>query len=380
MVKLVSTAYFICSVLYIASARQKVSVKQLSGYFDSDIPAEIKNVRKFCDNISSDASFRQNCMYSPLMSKTLLIDSIFNGLRLCRKAFEKSRWQCELPTIKEPLRRKNYIQKLYDDPIMLESTAERGIVEAFLGAATAITVTQQCSLHAIASECQCEISSKKKKIKKRLNSETVEVLENIHRCKKDKQIGIGQSLKFFTKIITSRFKEKHKRLTSLHNYRLGTLHHLKVKKCRCNGYSGSCISKVCWKVISNTNNIINVLTNIYREKSRKVVISDAVRNKFKLYVQAGNSRFEPELDHLVYTAPSPSFCEAVPSLKYKGVSNRRCDLDVRHECKKVCCNRKIVNYTETLNDVCNCGFDLNALKVTCTLCPKNYSLHRCAKD
>ena len=123
------------------------------------------------------------------------------------------------------------------------------------------------------------------------------------------------------------------------------------EQCRCNGPTGSCATKVCYRKVLGPREIGQVLKN-----------DMASAQKVKLIPQRTGLELHPlvERSKLIYTEDSPSYCEKDVVHGALGVSGRECVMGNnnyfhhRHgECGEICCNGTIGVHEEQ-HRICRC--------------------------
>lgn len=154
-------------------------------------------------------------------------------------------------------------------------------------------------------------------------------------------------------------------------------------QCRCNGVSGACTLKICWSTLPPFRVIGDNLYARYRDRARRVapVLADrsASPQRLRLCRRASEQGHDksnvkkPRRSDLVYTVPSPDYCDHDPESGTPGTAGRQCRLhgdsssSSEGTCEHLCCGRG--HTTEQYPRIwrCHCKFHW-CCRVTCRQC------------
>lgn len=145
------------------------------------------------------------------------------------------------------------------------------------------------------------------------------------------------------------------------------------KTCKCFGYSGTCTQEACWLVLPSFNRVGLHLKQRFDSASK--VSFDNKGTKFQVHDE---SMKPPTAEDLVYTLPSPTFCEPDPRVGSFGVKGRRCTATSlgTDGCDIMCCGREYKPRVEQSETSCDCVFHW-CCSVKCRTCKIERTVHRC---
>ncbi|XP_015753686.1 PREDICTED: protein Wnt-10a-like [Acropora digitifera] len=270
----------------------------------------------------------------------------------CQRQLRYYRWNCSA------LETKN--SNPLTSPLLARGFRETAFVYAIISAGMAQAIATSCRMGKLAS-CGCD--------------ETI--------------IGEGRgwiwggcsdnaiyASKFAGRFMDSREKSRDiKSQMNLHNNQAGRLAMLDLMKtkCKCNGVSGSCSLKTCWKTVPQFSEVGTVLkekydfANLMRVSNR----NRKNRNPSKIRPSQGKAKLIPRED-LAYYESSPSFCRKDRSLNIHGTEGRVCKVDSlgTDNCNSLCCDRGYNMVHTTIRSRCRCHFNW-CCYVLCSECVEN---------
>ena len=163
---------------------------------------------------------------------------------------------------------------------------------------------------------------------------------------------------------------------------------LKIK-CKCQGVSGSCAAKICWRQLSSFHEIGKKLKKKYSRALKVALSANQVRGQSHLVVQPeanlGDSRSgrdvtsshiipSPGKRDLAYLEKSPNFCKKT---KYSaGMSGRLCKN--KKSCDDFCCGLGYNVQTYDKRKACNCRMEgEGCCNVKCDTCIETIETFMC---
>ncbi|VDD97851.1 unnamed protein product [Enterobius vermicularis] len=293
------------------------------------------------------------------------MESVRTGTRLayseCQYQFRHRRWNCTM------INPKTY--EVFGEAILKKGTQEAAFVHAITAAGVAYQLTTDCSKGLI-SICGCDQTAQMNN-----NDPKKYVFSG---CSDNVRYGTLSSKEF----VDAGDRGKHKnnsvqRAMNLHNNNAGreVLIQNIEEKCKCHGMSGSCNMKTCYKKMPSFRKVGAILkekfdgateVNVELEESRPVITRRDLQ--FKKHTKAD----------LVYSDPSPDFCEPDPENGVLGTHGRQCNTSslFPDECSQLCCNRGYRTYKRRIQRECHCKF-VYCCHVECEICTTTVSEEIC---
>lgn len=159
------------------------------------------------------------------------------------------------------------------------------------------------------------------------------------------------------------------------------------KKCKCEGISGQCSTRICWKWLPKFRHIGERLQDIYDGDKTTVEVKSVLRHsvaeKVPSYlVLKKNNNVKPDNEHLVMNRKSPSYCDEVNTITahIPGTVGRWCENDETllktNGCKVLCCGRGYNVHEVVRVWDCQCKFYW-CCKVKCKKCSERFIMHSC---
>ena len=324
----------------------------------------------------------------------MLSRSVSSGTELamaeCSRQFEHDVWNCPMTSF--------FVNKN-----RVENNKETAYIHAVVSAGVAHTISRNCSQGGLA-QCGCQ------------SLYGASGAENWAwgGCSDNLAFGEQVSRQFLD---VDRAGKKPVSPAHLHNNQAGRVAVRKTMRtlCKCHGVSGSCATQTCWRQLGDFQQVGNFLKKQYRQaaevdltngKLKKVTkISKPIVEK-KVVEEEDNSvnmmLVSPRLDtssnsikrgrrtakketekikkrKLVFSAPSPDYCNMNPQLGFKGVKGRTCEVDPSapdqteqiRKCTNLCnsCGMHARKQVVDVVTSCNCKFEW-CCKITCDTCRK----------
>lgn len=157
--------------------------------------------------------------------------------------------------------------------------------------------------------------------------------------------------------------------------------------CKCNGVSGHCSEKICWKSAPKFRIIGTKLREMFDDDKQTVqvkpVLTSSVAEKVPAYlVLVGSSNLKPERKkNLVCLRRPLTYCDKDSKLGIPGTVGRQCDKQrtdplSEYSCEALCCGRGY-NVREMKRDWdCQCKFYW-CCKVACKTCSEQVTIYTC---
>lgn len=153
--------------------------------------------------------------------------------------------------------------------------------------------------------------------------------------------------------------------------------------------SGSCTTRTCWMRLPNFRLVGENLKEKFEGASRILVtnaenenshgLSRRKRNRYKSHLLPHNPEHKPpgSMD-LVYTEPSPDFCEKNSRLGILGTTGRVCNETSMgvDGCDLMCCSRGYKTQEMIVVERCGCTFQW-CCEVKCNVCRIKKNVHTC---
>ncbi|ESN91036.1 hypothetical protein HELRODRAFT_116413 [Helobdella robusta] len=297
----------------------------------------------------------------------------------CFQQFGGMRWNCSL------LSRGNKSSFMTLPDYLPDGCKEASILKAFFSASMTFNVARACKDGQL-PQCGCSRREKPR----HLPAEWV-----WGGCGDNTEYGF----KFGVGFVDSREREmnyprySHElkiMLSNLHNNMVGrrTVVGLSKASCRCHGASGSCSMKTCWHQMADFNEIARELKFKYENLPHLVKFNNAGTNSDYENIDnddntqqqpaTDTSSNRPTRDTLIYTEPSPDFCEALTNTSWPGTHGRQCKRGEpgSEGCDLMCCGRGYNTFREKVTERCRCHF-VWCCSVHCSTCEKYIDVHVC---
>lgn len=276
----------------------------------------------------------------------------------CKRQFKHSRWNCIPPQLQ---------QGAFGN-IALYGTAETAYLYGISSAGVAYTLTQACAAGIMSPTCGCKPPNK------------LEPWPNTSvewgSCNLDVERGVQLAKRFVDAAeVPDGGAYTERQLLNLHNNRAGRL---AVKDslrtvCQCSGSKG-CISKVCYRELSEFSYVAGVLKSRYDTSIRAKANSRSTKLKSR---DADDGRIRSR--DLVYNEPS-DLCERDISRGILGVHDRECSTNSSdgNYCNSLCCHYGHRSYLVDESYSCNCHVSRwPGLNLECDTCYRRVRKHRC---
>jgi wingless-type MMTV integration site family protein 6 len=146
--------------------------------------------------------------------------------------------------------------------------------------------------------------------------------------------------------------------------------------CKCHGLSGSCTLRTCWRKMPTPRTVSAILKQRFDGAVKVTIFNDG-----KTLLPIGEQSIKPPTpEDLVYSMPSPDYCEPNKSLGSLGTARRECDPDSLGVggCDQLCCDRGYTTEKIQVTENCNCRFRW-CCEVICQTCRVTKYIHRCKK-
>ena len=146
-------------------------------------------------------------------------------------------------------------------------------------------------------------------------------------------------------------------------------------RCKCHGVSGSCEVRTCWRAMPTLRQVGDHLKEKFDSATEVTHIQEEDRVALT-QINVERPRFTNQ--DLVYTAPSPDFCEADLATGFPGTKGRMCQKDSAgmDSCGSLCCGRGFVTKQRTVIESCECKFHW-CCEVRCKQCVRTIEEHFC---
>nr|ACJ64867.1 WntP-4 [Schmidtea mediterranea] len=324
-----------------------------------------------CDRIRFE-----NSIYSRLCSEkpeviNLIAMATSAALEECNKQLKYHRWDCGCSN------------RLFQQ-IVEKYSKEAAYLNAITTAGITYYVTKACSRGDL-KFCQC--SADQQDLSGMNKDQLTNCNENVDYGKSFTEIFLDGPVKLSIKsLIRMNIKtkmEKRKKSRSafkifLELYNNHVARNVIIKsmetKCKCQGASGACTSKYCWKTLPDFSKIGEALKNKYlNAKKLPRILKKRIRKNLSMGEDISLVINDPfiEEDQLMFLRPSFDYCFPNMKLGIKGVNGRECE-DVASgptSCNNLCCNYGFVKVKKLVVEQCNCKFKW-CCKVECEKCEK----------
>ena len=156
--------------------------------------------------------------------------------------------------------------------------------------------------------------------------------------------------------------------------------------CKCQGVSGSCAAKICWRQLTPFHEIGQKLKKKYNRALKVALSANQARGQSHLVVQPEKNLIEsrsgrdvtssrhppPGKRNLAYLEKSPNFCKRT---KYSaGMSGRLCKN--KQSCDDFCCGLGYNVQTYDKRKACNCRIE-GCCDVKCDICMETIETFMC---
>ena len=146
--------------------------------------------------------------------------------------------------------------------------------------------------------------------------------------------------------------------------------------CKCNGLSGSCTAKICWRQMEAFEVIGEKLKLKYKNALRVWYANSKLQERGKNKLSAKKREKK-----LVYLDPSPDYCVPNKTLGSPGMLGRICRSDggtTVKKCHSLCnaCKLKYQTVQVVKEDKCRCRF-VWCCNVECDTCKSKYHKTTC---
>lgn len=270
---------------------------------------------------------RMKQQYKICLRDTALSEVLLHARNLsvehCENEFRFERWNCSRRAL-----------------ILKRVLRETAFLHAIAASAISYSVAVACAKGALKNSCHCAVERERK-----------------FGGDKWRWGGCGDNF-IYAKKITKRFLQLRLKGDTSHDI---LRHDSEVgidavaknmkKVCRCQGVSGTCTFKVCWKRISQFKDIAHTLKLRYHEAEKLNLGNEAAKKRKKK---------KTSKDKLLYLAKSPTFCDRTAGRQCSDTGN----------CATLCCSRGYDVKPVMYSQFCQCRWQ-NGYKVKCDNC--NYS-------
>ena len=123
----------------------------------------------------------------------------------------------------------------------------------------------------------------------------------------------------------------------------------------------------------------NLIASKLKERYDAAVQVQARRGEYRYRLVPRNKYYHKlSSSDIVYTNPSPDYCQAIPSIGAHGVIGRVCNRTSRgiDGCKQLCCGRPYQTRLELVTYKCNCTF-VWCCSLKCQECTKLVQVTKC---
>ncbi|ESN90988.1 hypothetical protein HELRODRAFT_158078 [Helobdella robusta] len=283
------------------------------------------------------------------------------GIGECQHQFKDRRWNCTVMP-KEP----SVFGK-----VATRATRESAFLHAMMSAGVVHSISRMCRDGELTG-CGC---SKKKRPKKAIRPEWI-----WGGCGDNTDYGY----KFSGGFVDVMEKEKNhprkspglsRMLMNLHNNEVGrraVYRHVKIG-CKCHGTSGSCSVRTCWNQLPSFRQTGDRLRDRYDAAAQVTFNPQGTR-----LIPINRKFNRPTKDDLIFTEPSPNFCNPDPERGSLGTSGRVCDRRSQGTsgCGLMCCDRGYRSSKVKYVERCKCKFHW-CCNVSCQTCERSMHVHTC---
>lgn len=273
------------------------------------------------------------------------------GISQCMRQFQDRRWNCSVFDTED----------VFGKVLALDSR-ERAYVHSVSSAGVMHAITKACAKGEIGN-CGCDTRVARRDTKGEFEWGG---------CSHNPDFGAKFSREF---VDTKEDAKTSRGRMNLWNNEAGRQAVRKEMKtlCKCHGVSASCAIKICWRALSNFDDIGEHLKNAY----------DGA--KWVRYENA-TGRVVPQLEHLtkprrkdlVYLRDSPDFCEYDAEAGSLGTRGRSCNRTSEglDKCSLLCCGRGYSSQVAEIEEDCNCRF-VWCCRVECDRCRRRVEVNHC---
>ncbi|CAJ0932288.1 unnamed protein product, partial [Mesorhabditis belari] len=315
----------------------------------------------------------------------ILMDSIRRGAQSsyteCQYQFHKRRWNC---TLLDPL-----THKVIGDVLLLEGTRESAFVHAISAAGVAYRVTRDCA-KGLNDACGCdqtrhEIPETTREtslhsiVPRESKSEFVSegCSDNVEYGNMISRDFVDAAEKAHGKQKNSTSAQAEQTIINLHNNRAGrqALKTSLRRECKCHGISGSCEMKTCWDALPSFREIGSII----KDKFDGATEVQVVLGEDRPHLKSKHNQFRRHTHaDLVFSSPSPDYCEADPVRGILGTKGRECNATSigTDGCDLLCCMRGFERRVTVVQEKCNCKF-VYCCKVVCEQCTRSIERFYC---
>ncbi|CAH1795484.1 unnamed protein product [Owenia fusiformis] len=290
------------------------------------------------------------------------------GVKECKYQFKWDRWNCPEHTLFKR-----------NGP---RANKEHSFVHAISSAGVMYIITRNCSQGDF-DNCNCDVSRDGK-----FTFQENGVKWKWGGCSDNVIFGEQISEQFLDALETT----KDSRATVIrHNNAVGrsAVYKTLIMRCKCQGVSGACTMKTCWRQLSEFRKVGEYLKKRYK-RSIKVEffegeLSNGARTVPKIVPSNDISRAD-----LVYLDKSPDYCTFNDTLGNRGTEGRECrrpkkgdnpfDKHAKGSCRRLCsaCNLAVEKKPVEISERCNCKFHW-CCEVKCDQCVENVEKLTCVR-
>ncbi|XP_058957310.2 protein Wnt-2-like [Pocillopora verrucosa] len=283
----------------------------------------------------------------------------YRAMGECRKLFKNEIWNCTIDN-------RHMIKELpsFVKPTVPYATREIAFIISISTAAVINEVAQQCQRSRIPG-CSCDL-------KKEDNGN-----EDFQwgGCGDNVKFGEKEARRFINVFMNGNNARK---AFHFHNSEVGrkVVRLSRKKVCKCNGLSGSCTAKICWRQMEPFEVIGKKLKLKYKSALRVWYANNKLHERGKNKLTA-----EKREKKLVYLDPSPDYCVFNKTLGSPGMLGRICRSDegtTVKKCRSLCNACKLKHHTVQVvkEDKCRCRF-VWCCNVECDTCTSKYHATTC---
>ncbi|XP_065196153.1 protein Wnt-2-like [Sycon ciliatum] len=344
------------------------------------------NQRRACDG-GSDLGVRR---------MTILARASLATTLECQKQFAAQRWNCP----------KFASGPLFGRHILHNSTREAAFVHALMAASVAHESAKACSEGRLGRDCNCVTNYHEEDQLRGLVDREQEAARwatadyRWKNCDNNIAYGLRMAKKFQSVEPRPGVWSRQRKLLNLHNEKLGRTIVRKgferAPVCKCLGFTGSCLTRMCWREVPNFRAVGNALFSLYRSPVETTLnaAGDGLQSVYMATVDAAAGAEQPTVidggagDGVTLPAPSEnqlvhgsdewSYCDANSEFDIAGTRGRICQTGSGESdsCRSMCCYRGYQGQTVTQKARCNCRF-VFCCSVKCEECTTEFERNTC---
>eukprot|EP00117_Sycon_ciliatum_P034445 scpid75149/ scgid26285/ Protein Wnt-5b len=313
-----------------------------------------------CDPELEVSQQSQHCILSHPLLKPVLRESLRIGIDLCKLRFRGKRFNCSINP-NTPF--------LFGKGISKGSHRESAFIHALISASVTHGVARACSAGRLGRLCTCAVGglSVSRDDPSGTQGRSSAAFDWAwSRCGDDTDYGVR-----IAKALASKPRESSSRRKRLHHHNYVAGYQVPVEMeqviCSCYGHSGSCTQKFCHVKQQRAR---TVSLRLMKQYSRATLVQVRRRSSggWRLKEVDGG---KPSKNSLVYSTPSPDYCQPDVALGYPGTKDRECtndSSDDEESCSKLCCGRGFSARTYVKMVNCHCTRRRFPWPVRCQSC------------